>query len=163
MMATTPAPEVWGYKEWLTVAQIVITIIGMGVGPWLAVRWSLKQFRSQKWWERQQEVYTQLLEDLSVIYSHDMGVMDEIETGNKYMPALEVGAMVTSAKHRIERLSITGAYIISEVTASALMKYQRASYKADAESHPHDACEIESSAAKDCLEVIKKEAISLLS
>ena len=49
MMAALP-PDVWGYKEWLTVAQIVITIIGMGVGPWLAVRWSIKQFKSQKRW-----------------------------------------------------------------------------------------------------------------
>jgi len=29
--------------------------------PWLAVRWSLKQFRTQKWWERQQEAYTAVL------------------------------------------------------------------------------------------------------
>jgi hypothetical protein len=36
--------------------------------PRIAVTLSLKQFRSQKWWERQQEVYAEMLEDLSAVF-----------------------------------------------------------------------------------------------
>ena len=141
-------------ENWISVAVAVWTAIALFVGPRIAVRLSLKQFRSQKWWERQNEVYTQLLEDLS---------MDEIETRSEYNPGPEIVAAAARAKHRVEQQSVTGAYIISEPAASALTKYQRASYKADAESHPHDAYDIRSSAAKECLEVIKIEATTVLS
>ena len=154
-------------EHWIAIGSAVLTAIltaiGLYVGPKLAVKRSLEQFRSQKWWERQQEVYTQLLEDLSIIYSHDLDVMDQIETENNYKLTTEISGMITSARHRVERLSVTGAYMISEAAACALTKYQRASYRADAESHPHAACDIESSAAKECLEIIKQEAKKALS
>ena len=150
-------------ENWISVAVAVWTAIALFVGPRIAVRLSLKQFRSQKWWESQNEVYTQLLEDLSMIYSYHINLMDEIETRSEYNPGPEIVAAAARAKHRVEQQSVTGAYIISEPAASALTKYQRASYKADAESHPHDAYDIRSSAAKECLEVIKIEATTVLS
>ena len=32
-------------------------------------------FAREKWWERQQEAYAQICEDLSTVYSHSIGII----------------------------------------------------------------------------------------
>lgn len=57
----TPNPTL-GY------VQILITIVGMFVGPWLAVKFALSQFRSSQWWERRADMYTRIIENLSTLH-----------------------------------------------------------------------------------------------
>jgi hypothetical protein len=54
-------------ENWIGVAQICITLVGILAGPWIAVRWSLSQFRSTKWWERQEQIYTNAITLLSFV------------------------------------------------------------------------------------------------
>ena len=118
-------------ENWISIVVATWTAIALFVGPRIAVKLSLRQFRSQKWWERQQAAYTEMLEDLSVVFSYHVNLMDTIETGSKYNRTPQVTERVSLARDRLERQSATGAYMISDKTAEALIKYQRQSYIAD--------------------------------
>jgi hypothetical protein len=51
-------------EHWITLANLLLTAIGLYVGPKLAVKRSLEQFQAQKVWERKDQAYTQVLSAL---------------------------------------------------------------------------------------------------
>jgi hypothetical protein len=102
-------------ETWIGIAQIIITIIGMIVGPWLAVRWSLRRFRSEKWWERQEEAYGTLLGDLVVakqyLFEAWEGLVRQQPTPND-----EMTIRYRKACSDIELQVYAGPYLLSEET-----------------------------------------------
>jgi hypothetical protein len=54
-------------ENWIGIAQIGVTIIGMFIGPMLAIQWSLRQFRSTKSWEQATQAYSELLKQLAIL------------------------------------------------------------------------------------------------
>lgn len=145
------------FKDWLVVAQIVVTLIGMIVGPWLAVRWSLKRFRTEKWWERQQETYRVLLENLSVVKSYYANKYEAIIQGDGYEPGADIDEQLRKVCYDLEKHSATGAYLISTVAAEALRKYIRES-DVPYDCPAHEAVGKLFDAANSCIEVLKVEA-----
>lgn len=111
-------------ENWIGIVQIGITMIGMVVGPWIAVRWSIKQFRSQKWLERQGEVYSRLLENLAIIRHC---VTTEL---NYYLrPDYQLGpnklldAQLGSATAEVQKIAAMGAYYLSEEASKSVDKF----------------------------------------
>ncbi len=104
--------------------QLLVTIVGMFVGPWLAVRSSLKQFRSQKWWERQGEVYGQVLENLAVV-KHSVTAKLDYERHPDFMvgPSPLVESQVEPAVAKLIQIAATGPYYLSEEASHALDKF----------------------------------------
>jgi hypothetical protein len=141
--------------------QIVISLIGMFVGPWLAVKWSLKQFRSEKWWEKQYETYSAILEHLSVIQYNSANYCEGIELRYTYAPGDAVKQKMSLACSELDKYTAQEAYLISDAAAEALRSYQREAWAAPEDS-PHDAHEKSYAAAKKCIAVLTAEAKKLL-
>jgi hypothetical protein len=137
--------------------QVGITTIVAFVGPRLAVQLSLRQFRTQKWWERQQEAYTTLLESLSVILYYYQAHFDTYCRGEGWNPNAQVIEDVRQARYRLEQSSATGAYLVSDVAADALRKFHESvnmeNFVPDQEFFRTFRDE-----AQKCIQVLKSEA-----
>ena len=144
-------------KEWLGICQILITLVGMYVGPKLAIHYSLRQFRSQKWWEKQEEAYRILLESLSIIRYYYGNCLDCLFTNSEYNPGEDAKTALTKARHVLEVYTATGAYLISAKAADALLGYYRDLNKADEHNRASVFNTIHDAAAK-CIQVIRDEA-----
>ena len=144
--------------NWIAIGSALltalVTAIGLYIGPKLAVRRSLEQFRSQKWWERQHEMYTNILEDLSAICAYTTNRMNA--PAERITP--ELVERVTLARHRLELTALTGAYLVSETAAKALLRYQKEISDPELIDNTWDMWEITSNAAEQCLQIIRSEA-----
>src|SRR5690348_7803823 len=88
----------------------------------ITVRLSIRQFQSQKWWERKAEAYSQIMEQLTLL---------EISYGAWYDDAISVNKLgderqrALSEEHRkaeeqVRRAAAAGSYIVSPKAALAL-------------------------------------------
>jgi hypothetical protein len=105
--------------ETLTAIQIAVTLVGMFVAPWLAVKWSLKQFRSQSWLQEQHDTYSKLLQSLSVI-RHDNRLDLWAETEGYSRSPEHLRQLVRESRQHIMRYLDHGSYLISDDAAEAL-------------------------------------------
>jgi ABC-type arginine/histidine transport system permease subunit len=62
--------------------SVLVTLIGLFVGPLIAVRISLKQFHSQKWWELRAEAYSKIMGQLSAV-QRALDLWIDIEEGTR--------------------------------------------------------------------------------
>jgi uncharacterized membrane protein YccC len=108
-------------EHWIAFVQISITLVGMFIGPWLAIKWSIQQFRSTKSWEQSTQAYSDLLRQLAILkhtnrlyYDHYISrrMMDD----NSYA---QCAAGHQDAKRAVEQLSIANAFI-SQATQKAI-------------------------------------------
>lgn len=62
-------------ENWIAIGSAfltaLITGVGLYVGPKIAVKRSIEQFRSQKWWENQASAYAALLSRLAILKHHN--------------------------------------------------------------------------------------------
>lgn len=56
------------FKSIMSIVAEVTALIGIFVAPWLAVKLSLKQFHSTRWWEKQQEAYSNIMAQLTALH-----------------------------------------------------------------------------------------------
>jgi hypothetical protein len=108
----------------LALTQIAVTLIGMFVGPWLAVKSSLKQFKSQRWHERQGEFYEQILENLAIV-THVVGALLEHELHPDYAlgPTAIVRDQLAPAAAKLAAMAAIGPYYISDSASRALNRF----------------------------------------
>ena len=101
------------------------------VSPWVAVyfslRWGLRNFHSQKWWERQEGIYSKLIEDLYALIHADKEyiaqgarptTIEESETREVRNKELE--KRTVEAQNRVDYNLTVGEFIISENIAEEL-------------------------------------------
>ncbi len=107
------------YKELISlVPSMVIAIIT----AYVTVRLSLKQFYSQKWWEKKAEAYTNVIESLAIM-QHYMGLwFDELITYKRSDEEVNRRFAADYQKHcdYIIKISTQGAFIISNEVANEL-------------------------------------------
>jgi hypothetical protein len=107
----------------ITAVKEGATLTGVFLGPWIAVQLSLRQFISQKWWERKAETYTEILEILTAInwnagqsYSRELG---EVSLG----PAFKMDENSGSPLFKLERLIAAGDFVVSARTVEAVSHF----------------------------------------
>jgi hypothetical protein len=102
------------------VVNLILTATGLYLGPKLAVKRALEQFHSQKWWEKQEQTYTCLLERLSWLKAQNIRYMDSEERGTHYSATDNESKTAQEARQYIEMSVEHGSYLISEPAAKAL-------------------------------------------
>jgi sensor c-di-GMP phosphodiesterase-like protein len=92
------------------------------VTAFLTVRLSLKQFRSQRWWEKRAEAYSRIMEQLSsLLYYYEEWESEEVsqrEWDEEKKKRVSDGH--TEANRYIRKASAIGAFMISDVAAAAI-------------------------------------------
>jgi len=147
-------------EHWIAIAQIIITIAGVYFGPLWAVKRSLKQFRSQKWLEEQQETYTTLLEYVSVIQCDAAGQCEAIQLHWDRTPGEYFKEKLRPAYVGVEIHAALGAYVISPAAASGILNFQKAisRWAIVTDGDPYERCNAVVEAAKECIRVLTAQA-----
>ena len=93
----------------------------------ITVRLSLRQFRSQKWWELQREAYSKIIEELSLLQIHYARWFEEsvgiVNLNEEERAKLHI--YYRNANECISKVSAMGAFIISQDTVDILIKLSK--------------------------------------
>ena len=142
-----------GFKDVMSIVSVAITLIGIFVAPWLAVKMSLKQFRSTRWWEKQAESYSNIVGHLTTLqyalgawcdesmHLRDLSKSEKETLNKKFGEAREV----------IEKAAAAGAYMISEEASNALTTLIEKLNKTDLRGDWLSDLDRHHSAVKECI------------
>jgi hypothetical protein len=109
-------------KDW------VLPLLAAVIVSFITARLSLRQFRSQRWWERQAEAYSSIMEKLTLLqYLLGLWYDDALDVGR--IPEAgrdELNRRFAEAREGIIRAAAAGSYIISATAADALARLAKA-------------------------------------
>ncbi|SRR5712692_2606090 len=146
-------------ESWLGVAQIAVTLVGIVLAPYLAVRLSLKRFRSEKWWELQTQTYYRTLENLAIIkHSIERTLENLLHPDYADAPSKILQEQVPLASAELAKIAATGPCYISKAASDALDTFI-AIWNIDFGGGPESDYDQYLEAAKKCMEVVRREAV----
>jgi hypothetical protein len=98
-------------------------IISAIIGSYLAAKWSLKKFYSEKWWDRKDQAYTEIIGALYDVIQYCEILKEDYGQGTGYSKEKqsELAANYTAAYWKIKRATDIGAFVISE-SAQEILK-----------------------------------------
>ncbi len=110
-----------------TTTQALITVLIPGllisiVTAVVTVKLSVRQFQSQKWWERKADAYSQIMEELTLLeFSYGAWYDDAISVRTLSDERRKILAeQHQKAEESVRRAAAAGSYIVSAETASVL-------------------------------------------
>ena len=114
------------------VPGIVIAVVTATV----TVKLSIRQFRSERWWERKVEVYSRVLDALYHLERYSEAILRETEGAARYSDARRerMEEAYDNAIDELHKATNLGAYVISNDVAKALYdlrKRKRPDWNAD--------------------------------
>ncbi len=143
--------------------QIAVAAIFPLGGAFLAVRLSLRRFRSERWWEIQQQAYCHLLENLAILKHR---YERELEYGEHPDYAEGPNALLIDqcpgARSEVEKSSTIGELYISQKASVALDRCVEM-LNIDLGCGPERNNKEYLKALKECIECIRREAVSAMS
>ena len=102
---------------------LVPALIVSIVTAYLTVRLSMRQFCSQRWWEKKAEAYSSIVEHLAFIQFYHEQHLSEIEGPNLPPDSQKhLNDGYRQAKESLSKARATGTYIISDDASAALQK-----------------------------------------
>jgi hypothetical protein len=103
------------------------------ITAFIAVKLSIRQFYSQKLWEKKTEAYTQIVEQLSYLQFYYTECLNRMSTVNppESERKAELASSFNHAKEIIAKAFASGAYIISNETSDVLENLLNELYKED--------------------------------
>jgi nitrogen fixation/metabolism regulation signal transduction histidine kinase len=114
------------FVQGMLIALIPGVIVSI-ITAYVTVQLSMKQFYSQRWWEKKAEAYSHIIEHLSYLQFYFEEWFNEganiRELGDKDKEKLSEG--YRQARESIAKASAIGAYIVSNNTIVALAKLLR--------------------------------------
>jgi hypothetical protein len=149
-------------ENWISIIQLVITVLALFAGPWWAVRRSLKQFQSQKWWEKKEELYRAIISDLSVVRTelHAAAAAEFAALGSKspFQMKEETLALLTLTHNNLRRHANLGDYLISKEAEQALKTYVLVFWDSkETDLGPRYGLREKFEAVNKCLTILKQE------
>jgi hypothetical protein len=113
----------------------IVTLLGVVAGAVATYRsassqheMELEKFYTEKWWEKKDEAYSHIIEQLARLRYYYGRWLDSLETGRDFTDEerKRLGKEHNQAKEEIERAAAAGAYAISDEASSALEEFLRA-------------------------------------
>ncbi|HYX07560.1 MAG TPA: hypothetical protein VE912_12585 [Bacteroidales bacterium] len=128
------------------------------IAAWFTIQISFRKFSTQKWWERREQTYAEIVGILSSLlmyldnrYEDVLRIRELSDTEKK-----ELFAKLRDEKEKIELIAREGAFRISPKSTNALQLLVKLLNKYG--SDPVKGIENHSKAVSECLETINSEA-----
>jgi len=145
------------------------TLIVQVILALLAARLTLSGSRSQKWWDRKEQLYSKLIEKLYDIFNYNSQYIDDYHTDPDTLSAEQKAAHEAKwealkkqnreAEAEVEKLIHIGTFRISDAVHQALSAFKKATSEAKARYDGWNSYEIVDDicdAAKKCIESIRE-------
>jgi hypothetical protein len=146
-------------ENWISIAGFlltaIVTALGLYLGPKFAVKRSIEQFRSQKWWESQEDAYRTLLQDLTIAKQYLLDEWESITRGES-APNSARRSRFFEAISSIELQVYTGPYLLSEETIKAALAFL--SRLSNQKGDLRDDLDKTSDAIIKCVDIVREEA-----
>ena len=110
-----------------TILSILAAILISAITSWITVRLSLKQFYSQKWWERKADAYSTIIEALYHVKNNTERFID-IEMGRLILTEKEKQTLIETSRKGYEEIykaESIGAFVVSEEVIQSLTKLRK--------------------------------------
>lgn len=142
--------------------KIIPGIITAILGSYLAAKWSLKKFYSEKWWDRKDHAYTEIIGALYDVIQYCEIQKENYGQGTGYSKEkqAELAANYTAAYWKIKRATDIGAFVISERAQEILKELSDRPRLEWEENPPWDIYEADYEAHQKALSQIVKIAKS---
>lgn len=127
---------------------------------YITVKLSMKQFYSQKWWEKKAEAYSYIIENLSYL-QYFFGEQLNVEFNMRHLSDEDnkkLSEEYKQAKEYITKAAAIGAYIVSDKTAVALSELLHAIKKSDDEVDFVSYLDRNYGLVRECITKIKEYA-----
>ncbi len=141
--------------------QILTGIIIATASAWITVQLSLRRFRTERWWERKVESYTNVIEAL---HNSKAFASYHLKTGGREIPEerdKELRSRTREANDEILKATDVGAFSLSEKALTRLRKYnneeEEASELVDWYGYLVADLEATERCLKDLIEIAKKD------
>jgi len=141
--------------------QILTGIIIATASAWITVQLSLRRFRTERWWERKVESYTNVIEAL---HNSKAFASYHLKTSGREIPEerdKELRSRTREANDEILKATDVGAFILSEKALTRLRKYkneeEEASEIRDWYGYLIADLEATEGCLKDFIEIAKKD------
>lgn len=107
------------------------------LGSYLAARWSMKKFYSEKWWDRKEQAYAEIIDALYDVIQYCEIKKEDYGQGTGYSSEKEseFSSNYTAAFWKIKRATDVGAFVIS-AEAQSVLKNLRERPKLNWEENP---------------------------
>lgn len=94
------------------------------VASYMTARWSLRKFYSEKWWDRKEKAYTEIIEALYDLLQYCEIRQEDYGDGGGYAKEhlKELDKRYSAAYWRIKRAAEIGAFVISPKAAEVLQQ-----------------------------------------
>ena len=137
-----------------TALNIFTAILIGAISSLITANLAFRKYRTERWWERKAETYTQLIESLHNLkaffeanYEATMNMTEvpkEIDT--------DLDKKFKAAHQEISKLIDTGAFLLSEEACSRLKKYREESKAASESINWMEYLDSDGAATSECLE-----------
>jgi hypothetical protein len=136
--------------------KIVPGIITAILGSYLAARWSLKKFYSEKWWERKEHAYAEIIDALYDVIQYCEIKKEDYGQGTGYSPEKEseFSSNYSAAFWKIKRATDVGAFVISSEAQKVLKELRERPRLKWEENPPWDIYEEDYEAHRTALNTI---------
>jgi len=120
---------------------------------YVSVRWALRRFRAERWFDRKAEAYSSLFLALADIEHHCTVHLRQIEEGTKYDPAYldRLGELARSGFAEVRKAAAMGEFLFGPESAKRLQKLERDINEVSAERDIHDTLSNQYHAASSAL------------
>lgn len=134
------------------------------ITSFITVKLSLRQFYSQRWWEKRAEAYSEIMEHLSYLQFFFDEWADEIsgETTLSEKKKKELSGGYRKSRESIIRAAAIGAYIVSDTTTAALATLLSELRKEDPMGNWAADNDRYYTAVKECIATIREDAKTAL-
>lgn len=93
------------------------------LAAYLSARWAVRQAFQQRWWERKESAYTDIIESLHDLLRYSSLCANDYERGGADHPKeKEFQERYSEAYWKIQRMTDIGAFVISDEAADILQK-----------------------------------------
>lgn len=145
--------------DWLKI--LIPSILGFGTtigAAFLTARWATKRAFEQRWWERKEQAYSEIVEALhDMIRYADLCAEDYLTHREEDHPKKkEFGENYTKAYWNIQRATDIGAFLISDEAAGILEALRKRPKLKWEENPPWEIYEEDSKHYRDALAAIRK-------
>jgi hypothetical protein len=140
--------------------SVLSAILIAAITSWITVRLALRQFYSQKWWERKADAYTRIMEALYHVKNNLQTLLNAEETGSQIPEDRreELGLRSRESYQEIYKAEGIGAFIISEKASEILSELSQNLNKAKRERSWYEYLDENLFAINNCLEDLRYEA-----
>ncbi len=128
------------------------------LSAFLAARFAVSRFQSERWWALKVETYSTVLKHLSQLHyltSRYIADADDSRPLSEGARA-EIGKRVRESREHIEGAAAVGSFVMSDKAADGLSRLA-SSFYVDEEDY-YEQLEHDQAAVKECMVVVKEEA-----